>query len=571
MNGPSKPKSPLFPAFELEILTSSHSRRLQCHFVHHFFHFEQLEYEKEGLAWTNVAFTDNQPCLNLLEKKLGVFDLLQEACRMPNASDDSLAVKMIETLKSNKHFDAAKYNPKAFVVHHFAGSVEYSSAGFCEKNKDQLFDDLAVALLASKDTFVKDRIAAAGGLSRGSAVAGATVSSQFLKQITSLMETLGKCSPSYVRCIKTSAVKAPDVFEGCMVLRQLRYSGILDTVRIRKEGYAIRMKYEDVMDRFNNFRDGFRAVNGDNTIQARCARLMQHLGIPEGSKGYAAGKTKVFFKDTSTFAILLSKLEAIQGEFATRIQCAVRRRQAAKRVADLKTQRMHRWATTVQALWRMKRARNLRNALRDEASALAAQAREESRIKEEAAAAARQAAEEEEARAAAAEKERAAEKARQRAARLAKRQRDVGRTGWLSKRGGAKSSGFLGRLKAIWWKDRFFKLSSRGLLAYYTAEEENAALFGGFMVTSTIKGSYEMRHCLSVEPVDLGDSRPHGLLVKLDPRACDGAEEVALSASSAQERDLWVSAIRAWSDYLGRWNEPVAGSDDDDDGGGGGG
>lgn len=50
--------------------------------LQHVFKLEQDEYMKEGIPWTLIDFYDNQPCINLIEAKLGVLDLLDEECKV---------------------------------------------------------------------------------------------------------------------------------------------------------------------------------------------------------------------------------------------------------------------------------------------------------------------------------------------------------------------------------------------------------------------------------------------------------------------------------------------------------
>lgn len=53
-----------------------------CLFFQHVFQLEQEEYIKEELAWDTIAFSDNQQCISLIEGQLGLFDLLDEECRV---------------------------------------------------------------------------------------------------------------------------------------------------------------------------------------------------------------------------------------------------------------------------------------------------------------------------------------------------------------------------------------------------------------------------------------------------------------------------------------------------------
>lgn len=48
----------------------------------HVFQLEQEEYLREELPWNRIEFSDNQPCIALIEGQLGVLDLLDEECRV---------------------------------------------------------------------------------------------------------------------------------------------------------------------------------------------------------------------------------------------------------------------------------------------------------------------------------------------------------------------------------------------------------------------------------------------------------------------------------------------------------
>lgn len=61
------------------------NEKLQQQFNQHVFKLEQEEYLKEGIVWTMIDFYDNQPCIDLIESKLGVLDLLDEECRVSKA------------------------------------------------------------------------------------------------------------------------------------------------------------------------------------------------------------------------------------------------------------------------------------------------------------------------------------------------------------------------------------------------------------------------------------------------------------------------------------------------------
>uniref|UniRef100_A0A8C5BKU2 Myosin IXA n=1 Tax=Gadus morhua TaxID=8049 RepID=A0A8C5BKU2_GADMO len=71
-----------------------------------------------------------------------------------------------------------------------------------------------------------------------------SISAQFQASLNKLMETLGHSEPYFVKCIRSNAEKLPLRFNDELVLRQLRYTGMLETVRIRQSGYNIKYSFK---------------------------------------------------------------------------------------------------------------------------------------------------------------------------------------------------------------------------------------------------------------------------------------------------------------------------------------
>lgn len=68
------------------------NEKLQQQFNSHVFKLEQEEYLKEEIEWTFIDFYDNQPCIDLIETKLGILDLLDEECRVSAVDSDSIDI-----------------------------------------------------------------------------------------------------------------------------------------------------------------------------------------------------------------------------------------------------------------------------------------------------------------------------------------------------------------------------------------------------------------------------------------------------------------------------------------------
>lgn len=74
------------------------NEKLQQQFNKHVFKLEQQEYLKEGIAWKMIDFYDNQPCIDLIESKLGILDLLDEECKVSNLFTILIYIKIFDKI-----------------------------------------------------------------------------------------------------------------------------------------------------------------------------------------------------------------------------------------------------------------------------------------------------------------------------------------------------------------------------------------------------------------------------------------------------------------------------------------
>uniref|UniRef100_A0A3Q3JQK4 Myosin VAa n=1 Tax=Monopterus albus TaxID=43700 RepID=A0A3Q3JQK4_MONAL len=251
------------------------NEKLQQQFNMHVFKLEQEEYMREQIPWTLIDFYDNQPCINLIEAKMGVLDLLDEECKMPKGSDDSWAQKLYNThLKTCSLFEKPRMSNRAFIIQHFADKVEYQCEGFLEKNKDTVNEEQINVLKASKfDLLVElfqdegkassptGQAPGTGGRTRlsikpdksrqsSSREHKMTVGCQFRNSLQMLMETLNATTPHYVRCIKPNDFKLAFSFDPKRAVQQLRACGVLETIRISAAGFPSRWTYQEFFSRY---------------------------------------------------------------------------------------------------------------------------------------------------------------------------------------------------------------------------------------------------------------------------------------------------------------------------------
>lgn len=115
-----------------------------------------------------------------------------------------------------------------------------------------------------------------------------TVGSQFKNSLHVLMEQMTKAQPVFIRCIKPNSTKSADKFVGDYVEAQLLYTGMLETTKIRREGFAVRPTFAEFVDKYK-----ILALKASMPADKKSAEE-----ILKGSKitGWQIGKTKVFLK-----------------------------------------------------------------------------------------------------------------------------------------------------------------------------------------------------------------------------------------------------------------------------------
>ncbi|XP_069384888.1 unconventional myosin-Va isoform X4 [Paralichthys olivaceus] len=292
------------------------NEKLQQQFNMHVFKLEQEEYMKEQIPWTLIDFYDNQPCINLIEAKMGILDLLDEECKMPRGSDDTWAQKLYNThLKTCSLFEKPRMSNRAFIIQHFADKVEYQCDGFLEKNKDTVNEEQIKVLKASKfDLLVElfqdeekatsptGQVPGTGGRTRlsikpnksretSSKEHKKTVGCQFRNSLQMLMETLNATTPHYVRCIKPNDFKLAFTFDPKRAVQQLRACGVLETIRISAAGFPSRWTYQEFFSRYRVLMKQ-KDVLPDKKLT--CRNVLEKL-VQDQDK-YQFGKTKIFFR-----------------------------------------------------------------------------------------------------------------------------------------------------------------------------------------------------------------------------------------------------------------------------------
>ncbi|XP_054134636.1 myosin-1B-like isoform X6 [Melozone crissalis] len=295
------------------------NEKLQQFFNHHMFVLEQEEYKKEGIEWEFIDFgMDLAACIELIEKPMGIFSILEEECMFPKATDTSFKNKLYDQhLGKSNNFQKPKPGKGKAEAHfslvHYAGTVDYNISGWLDKNKDPLNETVVGLYQKSSLKTLALLFASAsggGGGKKGGKKKGSsfqTVSALFRENLNKLMTNLRSTHPHFVRCIIPNESKTPGAMEHELVLHQLRCNGVLEGIRICRKGFPSRILYADFKQRYKVLNAS--AIPEGQFIDSKKASEKLLGSIDVDHTQYKFGHTKVFFK-----AGLLGLLEEMRDE-----------------------------------------------------------------------------------------------------------------------------------------------------------------------------------------------------------------------------------------------------------------
>ncbi|KAF5906904.1 myosin-IIIb-like isoform X2, partial [Clarias magur] len=281
------------------------NEQLQYFFNHHIFLMEQNEYKEEGIQWETISFKDNKPILDLfLTKPIGILSLLDEQSAFPQATDGNFVDKLNSKFKANPHFEVVRSHSPLFTVVHYAGKVQYNASGFLEKNRDNIPASIRTLFINSVTPLLSVLFAATisrtGTLMPRKAkmvnfvddnfnsTRKQSVGTQFKHSLAVLMEKMFAASPHFVRCIKPNASKLPDQVDSKLIMDQLRYNGLLETIRIRREGFSWRPSFKEFAQRYN-----ILLLKPDLPLDKEsCMSILNTTEL----HGWKCGSSRLFFK-----------------------------------------------------------------------------------------------------------------------------------------------------------------------------------------------------------------------------------------------------------------------------------
>jgi hypothetical protein len=320
-----------FNSFE-QLCINYANEKLQQYFLNYVLKKEQDLYRSEGINYDFQVPMDNLDVLALFEdRKNGIFARLDDEIKLPKATDETFIKKLESdhnnTKNPNRRFiKDVKMLTSQFEIRHFAGLIRYDCQGFLEKNRDKLYDHLEELFYLSSnlrfrelmvfdsnadsapELSMKERAHSKdeGNNQRGVFSNMSTISTRFQSQLAELVEILNSSKPHFIKCIKPNNMKQEHLFEKEVVLAQLKYSGVLEAVAVRKSGYPTRRTHENFWKNYwmlstDITRLQLFSTQGDSE---KCALVVKGLNLRNIDENeIKIGRTLVFLK-SNTLLIL---------------------------------------------------------------------------------------------------------------------------------------------------------------------------------------------------------------------------------------------------------------------------
>ncbi|XP_053174521.1 unconventional myosin-Ie isoform X1 [Scomber japonicus] len=310
------------------------NEKLQQIFIELTLKAEQEEYVQEGIKWTAIEYFNNKIVCDLIESKSppGIMCILDDVCATMHAvgegADQTMLQKLRVQINTHEHFNS--WN-QGFIIHHYAGKVSYDAEGFCERNRDVLFNDLIELMQSSQISFI--RALFPENVNAEKKGRPTTAGSKIKRQANDLVSTLMKCTPHYIRCIKPNETKKPRDWEESRVKHQVEYLGLKENIRVRRAGYAYRRVFKKFLNRYAILtKESWPTWRGDE--KQGVLHLLRSVNMDQDQ--FQLGRTKVFVKAPESLFLLEETRERKFDSYARTIQRAWRKYQARKKYVQMR-------------------------------------------------------------------------------------------------------------------------------------------------------------------------------------------------------------------------------------------
>ncbi|KAM0673982.1 Myosin type-2 heavy chain 1 [Gurleya vavrai] len=232
------------------------NEKIQDDFVKRMFVDLQKMYKEEGIIIDDIDYTHNG-CLDVFERSCGIVDLINEESCNSFGSIDNLKTKI------NNYCKEIKVSKKEFLIKHYASDVSYCADDFLDKNNEVGLD--YEEIFKGKNAFNNYFLNQICNNKTKDLFKKPTQLKYFKKSLDDLFESLSDSKILYVRCLKPNKKKT-NSFDQDYILKQLKSSGIIETIEISKKTYSHYIYIEDFNQRYMTLTKNYNIIKGKNGV-----------------------------------------------------------------------------------------------------------------------------------------------------------------------------------------------------------------------------------------------------------------------------------------------------------------
>lgn len=264
---------------QLEHLCINLTAETMQHFYNtHIFKSSVESCRDEGIICdAEVDYVDNVPCIDLISSlRTGLLSMLDAECVTRGNAETYVAKIKVQHKNAERleHHTNETFDPRSFVIHHFAAKIEYDATHFLDTNRDIISDDLvsvfykhtcnfgfATHLFGTELKALYTQELVPRGLSFRIAPTShtdllngsepiSTLTQDFHTRLDNLLRTLVHARPHFVRCIKCNSQEIANKFDRPTIVKQVRALQVLETVNLMSNGFPHRMRFKQFVSRY---------------------------------------------------------------------------------------------------------------------------------------------------------------------------------------------------------------------------------------------------------------------------------------------------------------------------------
>ncbi|XP_065207437.1 unconventional myosin-Ia [Planococcus citri] len=266
---------------------------------------EQEEYVREGIEWTPIDYVGTHSVHDTNEKVydelLSILDCSNDLRYLSNEEELAQRLDKIKILvDSSSEAGNSKVSQlifanasNCFSLHHYAGNVIYDVAKFTPKSNDVLHRDVSIVMYSGSHPLMKALFPEGSPEMSSLKKLPVPISKQIKIALNGIFRNLNNRRLYYVKCLKPNEIKEPNIFEMNVVLQQIRCQRIIETVRLRRSGFAFRLSHSQFLNRYKMLSLKTWPYCRLPAIQS-IQYLLHDLPIPAAE--FAFGTTKMFIR-----------------------------------------------------------------------------------------------------------------------------------------------------------------------------------------------------------------------------------------------------------------------------------